>query len=248
MKNENIIPAVDKALSVIEYMSSAGRPVTQTELCRAAEVTATTGYRIVQSLMKHNWIRKNRGNTYSLSLGMLALLQRSRNAGICFESVQPVLEELAGATKLACKLSIRQWEEQVSVLRAESPEPFSVSGKNGSRFPVIEGSVGAALLCEESESEILELAGECRADLPEKRDPELVLRAVRDVREKGYALNLRRNRWNIAAMSMPVRNAGGSVIAALTLIGTESDFAPGRRKKQLSILEKAVHDCMNHSS
>ena len=125
---------------------------------------------------------------------------------------------------------------------------FALTGQVGSSFPVIEGSVGAALLCEESESEILELAGECRADLPEKRDPELVLRAVRDVREKGYALNLRRNRWNIAAMSMPVRDAGGAVIAALTLIGTEDDFAAGRRKKQLSILEKAVHECMNRSS
>ena len=128
MKNENTIPAVDKALTAIEYMCSTERPVTLAELCRAADVTTTTGYRIVQSLMKHNWIRKNRGAAYSLSLGMLALLLKTRNGSVCFESAQPVLEELARRTRLACKLSIRQWEEQVSVLRAESPEPFSVSG------------------------------------------------------------------------------------------------------------------------
>ncbi len=240
MKNENIIPAVDKALSVIEYMSSAGRPVTQTELCRAAEVTATTGYRIVQSLMKHNWIRKNRGNTYSLSLGMLALLQRSRNAGICFESVQPVLEELAGATKLACKLSIRQWEEQVSVLRAESPEPFSVSGKNGSRFPVIEGSVGAALLLQESEEAIRRLAEGCRVEIPEKNDPELVLRRIAEIRKDGYIFNRGNNRWRVDAMSVPVFDSRKEVVAALTLIGIHDDFTDDNLRTLAAELSEAA--------
>ena len=87
-------------------------------------------------------------------LGMLILFLKLRNGGALFDSAQPVLEELARRTRLACKLSIRQWNEQLSVLRAESPEPFSVSGKNGSRFPVIEGSVGAALLFGESEETI----------------------------------------------------------------------------------------------
>lgn len=224
MKNENTIPAVDKALSAVEYMCSVSRPVTQAELCRAVEVTATTGYRIVQSLMKHNWIRKSRGNTYSLSLGMLALLLKTRNGGICFEAALPVLEELAGTTKLACKLSIRQWEEQVSILRAESPEPFSVSGKNGSRFPVIEGSVGAALLLEESEEAIRRLAADCRAEIPEKNDPELILRRIAAIRRDGYIFNRGNNRWRVDAMSVPVFDSRKEVAAALTLIGIHDDF------------------------
>ncbi len=240
MKNENTVPAVDKALSVIEYMCSAERPVTQAEICRAVEVTTTTGYRIVQSLMKHNWIRKNRGNTYSLSLGMLALLLKSRNGGVCFDSAQPVLEELARRTKLACKLSIRQWEEQVSVLRAESPEPFSVSGKNGSRFPVIEGSVGAALLLEEPEESIRRLAADCRVEIPEKNDPELILRRIAGIRKDGYIFNRGNNRWRVDAMSVPVFDSRKEVAAALTLIGIHDDFTDGNMRCLAETLAEAA--------
>jgi len=168
MKNNNTIPAVDKALSAIEYMCSEGRSVTQAEICRAAGVTATTGYRIVQTLIRHNWIRRTRGNSYSLSLGMLDVWMKSRSHGVFFENIQPILDALASTTRLACKLSIRQGDEQVSVLRAESPEPFSVSGKNGARFPVIEGSVGTVLLCGESEGKSADSAKHARPIFPKK--------------------------------------------------------------------------------
>ncbi|MGN0870970.1 MAG: IclR family transcriptional regulator C-terminal domain-containing protein, partial [Victivallales bacterium] len=108
-------------------------------------------------------------------------------------------------------------------------------------------SVGAALLCGESDDEIMELIQECSTDLAEKQEPELVLKAVGEVRTKGYAVNLRRNRWNIAAMSMPVRDAEGSVIAAITLIGAESDFAGKRRSQLASVLKDAVRKCSEGS-
>ena len=134
MKNKNMVPAVDKALAIVEYMCSMERPVTQAEICKGVDVSATTGYRIVQSLMKHNWIRRNRNNTYSLSIGMISVLMRSQKNGFLFDAAQTVLDALAEETKLTCKLSIRQWNEQVAVLRADSPEPFAVGGKNGVRF------------------------------------------------------------------------------------------------------------------
>lgn len=240
MKNKNTIPALDKALSAIEYLCSADRSVTQAELSRAVDVTATTGYRIVQTLMKHNWIRKNRGNTYSLSPGMLILFLKLRNGGALFDSAQPVLEELARRTRLACKLSIRQWNEQLSVLRAESPEPFSVSGKNGSRFPVIEGSVGAALLFGESEETIRSLASECRAEIPEKSDPDLVLRRIAELRRKGYLFNRGNNRWRVDAMSMPVFDSRNQVAAAVTLLGIREDFSDATLPSLAEKLAEAV--------
>ena len=240
MKNENTIPALDKALSAIEYLCSADRSVTQAELSRAVDVTATTGYRIVQTLMKHNWIRKNRGNTYSLSPGMLILFLKLRNGGALFDSAQPVLEELARRTRLACKLSIRQWNEQLSVLRAESPEPFSVSGKNGSRFPVIEGSVGAALLFGESEETIRSLASECRAEIPEKSDSDLVLRRIAELRRKGYLFNRGNNRWRVDAMSMPVFDSRNQVAAAVTLLGIREDFSDATLPSLAEKLAEAV--------
>ena len=159
------------------------------------------------------------------------------------EHAQKVIDRVSAENEMACKLSIRRGTEQVTIKRAEPEGPFALTGQVGSSFPVIEGSVGAALLCGESDDEIMELIQECSTDLAEKQEPELVLKAVGEVRMKGYAVNLRKNRWNIAAVSMPVRDERGGVIAALTLIGTESDFSGSSREKLLAVLTQAVRQC-----
>jgi len=240
MKNKNMVPAVDKALSIIEYMCSMERPVTQAEICKGVDVSATTGYRIVQSLMKHNWIRKNRSNTYSLSIGMISVLMRSQKNGFLFDAAQTVLDELAEETKLTCKLSIRQWNEQVAVLRADSPEPFAVGGKNGIRFPVIEGSVGAALLAGESDEDIRALVEETSADIAEKRDPLLLSGRIAEVREKGWIFNRGNSRWRVDALSMPLRDPSGSVVAALTLLGIQDDFTGDNLPERVAALKRAA--------
>lgn len=240
MKNENTVPAVDKALAIIEFLCAQGRPVTQIEINRSAGVTATTGYRIVQSLMKHNWIRRNPNNTYSLSIGMVGVLMHSQRNGFLFSSAQSVLDRLSTETKLTCKLSIRQWNEQVAVLRAESPEPFAVGGKNGVRFPVIEGSVGAALLAGEADDEIRALAERTADDIAEKRDAALLLRRVSEVRAKGWIFNRGNSRWRVDALSMPVHDSSGAVAAALTLLGIQDDFTDSNLPKRVAALKRAV--------
>lgn len=240
MKNKNTVPAVDKALAIVEFMCTQEHPVTQTEICKGVDVTATTGYRIVQSLMMHNWIRKNRNNTYSLSIGMVSVLMHSRKNGFLFDAAQSILDRLAEETKLTCKLSIRQWSEQVAVLRAESPEPFAVGGKNGVRFPVIEGSVGAALLAGESDDEIRALIAKTPVDIAEKREPVLLPDRIAEVRAQGWIFNRGNSRWRVDAMSMPVRDSGGSVVAALTLLGIQDDFTEANLAERVASLRRAV--------
>jgi len=237
MKKENTIPAVDSALAALELMSLADHALTQNEISQAIDVSATTGYRIIQTLMKHNWVRKNANNTFSLSLGLLPLV---RKQSAFFGNLQPLLEELSQVSKLSCKLSIRQGGEQVSVLRAESPEPFAVSGKTGARFPIIEGSVGAALLSGDSDKEILELAGHCPVDLPEKNDPGLIFERILAIRQHGYVFNKGNNRWRIDALSMPIFTPSRTVAGALTLIGTEDDFSVDNLPQRVKLLQKTV--------
>ena len=56
-------------------------------------------------------------------------------------------------------------------------------------------------------------------------------------------MNIRKNRWNIAAMSAPVSNADGAVIAALTIIGLEADFQGKKRQALAHCLLHAAAEC-----
>ena len=241
MKNDNTIPAVDKTLKIVEYLASEQHAATQMELSKAADVTATTGYRIVQTLLKHDWIRKTHDNRYTLSLAMFDIWMKSSGQTVFFEQFQPILDGLAEKVHLSCKLSIRGGNEQISILRADSPEPFSISGKTGARFPLIEGSVGAALLALDPEENIRTLCGECHADIREKDNSALVFSRIREWKKKGYVFNRGTNRWRVDAMSVPVIRKGTHVVAALTLIGVPGDFTEKNMEKRAKSLIEAAN-------
>ena len=224
MNNENLIPALDKALSLLEHLGRNAGGVTQAELSSKLDITQSTCYRILQTLQRHDFVKKQAGGRFDISGGLLTAALRLVDRAKRFERAQPILDALAAKTGFSCKLSIRQGFEQISILRAESPLAVSVSGKIGARFPLIEGSVGAALLASDDEAALSSLAEACKDDIEERKDFSIVRRRISEIREKGFAVNDRPNRWNIEALSAPVRDSEGSVAAAITLIGFKDEF------------------------
>lgn len=241
-ESTHTIPAVDKAIEILILIASSENGISRNDLAASLDITQSTCYRILRTLLKHDWITKTCDNTYITANGLIPLASKVKSvSGISFENAQEILEELALTTTLACKLSVRRGNEQYVLARAESPGPFGVSGKTGVSFPIIEGSVGAALLGKLSRAEVSKLISECDCDILEKHDSELVHSAIRDVRKKGYALNIGHNRWGICAMSYPITAQDNSVAGAVTLVGLENDFVNYENiKKYLSALEKAA--------
>lgn len=221
---ENTIPAVEKTVAILVRLGESEGGLSQAELAAELDIAPSSCYRILQTLLAADWVRKAGGTRYDLSYGMLGAVRKLADRGACYEAMTPVLEELAAATGLCCKLSVRQGEAQIPILRAESPRPMAVSGKVGVRFPVAEGSVGAALLAGAPAAELERLGRLCAAATGQEDAAELVREGVEAIRRDGYCFNRGRNRWRIDAMSTPVHDAEGRVVAALTLLGYDEDF------------------------
>ncbi len=241
----NMIPAVDKTIQLLSSLSE--QDATQAELSRTLGISMSTTYRILTTLQEHRWVRKKAGSVYALGDGLLGLSRGLSGEVALIEKAVAQVRRIAEKYQIACKLSIRKEDRQLTYFRAEPPGPVALTGNPGSTFPLIEGSVGAALLAEESDDGIAALIASCEPDLPEKRQPELLYRAIREVRERGAVLNLRKNRWNIAAFSIPLHDAAGRVIAALTLIGVAADFAGKKRAKWERVLKTAAAECESQS-
>lgn len=238
----NKIPSVEKTLLLLQSLFR--EKSSQAELSRELKIAMSTTYRILNTLRKHDWVRKDESGNYALSNGLLLLLTRSRTEMEWLEHAKKIVSHFSREQRMACKLSIRRNHEQLTLFRAEPPGPVALTGQTGSTFPLIEGSVGAALLCTETDETLRNLVKECDADIPEKKEPKLLFKGIEEIREKGYALNLRKNRWNIAAMSIPLYGEGGnSVDAALTVIGSVEDFAGSKTEKLAGILLKAIDEC-----
>lgn len=234
----NRIPAVDKTIQLLTALSE--KDFSQAELNEKLDISMSTAYRILMTLQAHRWVRKKAGGIYTLAEGLLPLTRGISDDVTLLEKIAAQLPALAEKHQIACKLSIRQEEEQLTFFRAEPPGPVALTGQPGSTFPLIEGSVGAALLADASEKEIRELIAACSADIPEKKEPELLFNAVREARCRGAVLNARPNRWNIAALSVPVRDHAGNVIAALTIVGCGEDFAGNKRNEWELLLKSFI--------
>lgn len=215
---KNIIPSGDKLLSILECL--ALRPHTLQELAAKCEASGTTCYRALQTLLAHGWIFRSTDGLYDLSatFGLLA----ERCASNRLKRLKPQLEQLSRQCGLGAKLSIREGDQQLAYLRAESPKPFGVSPQQGARFPLAEGTVGAALLCDTPTAEIRRLCRLCPPEL-EEHDPTVVESRIATVQRQGWLFSEKLTRWNIFALSAPLRH-GGTVVAAVTLIGLDDDF------------------------
>lgn len=234
---EHTVPAVDKAVLILETLINGDTGMSHAALASACGITVSTCYRILRSLVLAGWLEKRQDGTYRPAAGLLPLAVRVCTlSGGNFDHAQQILESLAAETLLACKLSVRKNDCQLVIARAESPGPFSVSGRTGATFPLTEGSVGAALLADSTPDEWQTLLSGCSDDIPEKQDPAILERGIESVRSRGYSLNTTDNRWRIGALSVPLRDASGKIVAALTLLGMADDFS----KKRLPSLLKAL--------
>ena len=236
----NKIPAVEKTIQLLLVLSE--KNATQAELSRSLKISMSTTYRILMTLLKHRWVSKSEDGVYTLSNGLLPLTLKLSNEVNLLEKACEKVREISDKYQIACKLSVRKEDLQLTYFRAEPSGPVALTGQVGSTFPLIEGSVGAALLADETDETIQELLDHCDADIPEKLNPELLYDAIREVRENGFALNLRKNRWNIAACSTPLQDQQGKIIGAITLVGTQDDFSGKNRKKWFTILNNITEN------
>ena len=232
----NKIPAVEKTIQLLSVLSE--RKGTQAELSKMLGISMSTTYRILMTLLKHRWVSKSEDGVYSLSSGLLPLTLGLSDEVNILERTCEKVTDISKKYQIACKISVRKENLQQTYFRAEPSGPVALTGHVGSTFPLIEGSVGAALLAEETDDTIQELLENCDADIPEKQNPELLYQSIKEVRKKGYVLNLRKNRWNIAACSIPLHSQTGNVIAAMTLIGTIEDFTGQGWKRIEKILKE----------
>ena len=55
----NTIPAAEHTIAVLEYLSSTASGATQSEICKKLQISMSSTYRILQTLLKHRWARKD---------------------------------------------------------------------------------------------------------------------------------------------------------------------------------------------
>lgn len=243
MKNKNTIPAVARAIEILRALGDKPEGALSRDLAEELGIAPTSCYRVLQTLAEYDWVQTSPGNRYELSLGLLAVTSQAGGWRRIMSFAQGPLDKLSAVTGLSAKVSIRQGEEQVAALRSESPRPVALTGRIGARYHVVEGSSGACLLLDASDAELEALSQSAPTLLYEARHPESLKRRVQEGREQGLCASYGESAQSIYAVSAPLRDALGRLIAAMTVIGLKEDFTPDRIAPIEDALRRAVAEC-----
>ena len=199
------IGVLDKAVTVLRAV--AEEPCGLAELCARTGLPRATAHRLAVGLEVHRLLRRGADGRWcpGPALGELG----NGTLDPLLDAAAAVLPRLRDITGESVQLYRREGMQRICVASAEPPSGLRDTVPVGSRLPMTAGS-GAKVLV-------------AWADPATQRtvltDAVFGERVLIEVRRRGWAQSLAEREPGVASVSAPVRDAAGSVIAAVSVSG-----------------------------
>lgn len=229
-----MIPIVQRTFAIVRAIAANQGTGSVHQLARDMGMSPSTCFRIIRTLQAEGWIAEKRTGGWELSVGLAHLLEGLAPWQRLVEVSREPLNELAERVRLACKLSVRQGDQAVTMLRADSPAGIALSGRVGARFPLTVGSSGAVLSADMTDEQLSALI-ERTPTAWATQSPEDFLKRVNRARAGKMVIDLGSYSPHVHTASIAVTDRG-ETIAALTVLGMPDDLS----RKKLSTIEKAL--------
>ena len=196
---------LDKAVGVLRV--AAAEPCGLAELCERTGLPRATAHRLAVGLEVHGLL--HRGGDGKWRPGPTLAELAAGGVDPLLEAASAVLPRLRDITGESVQLYRRDGAQRVCVAAAEPASGLRDTVPVGTRLPMTAGS-GAKVLAAWAEP------GVQRAVLADATFSE---RALVDVRRRGWAQSVAERESGVASVSAPVRDAGGHVVAAVSVSG-----------------------------
>jgi DNA-binding IclR family transcriptional regulator len=162
---------------------------------------------------------------------------------LVIELVREPLLALGRETGLTTKLSVRQGDFAVTLFRTESPRTTSVHIKTGAAFHLALGSSGAVLLSALDAVARKRIIGQAPAECWQFQTRAEVARRIFELGKIGVCSDSGSYRPTVCAISAPLHDRSGAVIAAITAIGFREDFDGSRMKAIRRLMLATAAQC-----
>jgi DNA-binding IclR family transcriptional regulator len=196
---------LDKAVGVLRV--AAAEPCGLAELCERTGLPRATAHRLAVGLEVHGLL--HRGSDGKWRPGPTLAELAAGGVDPLLEAASAVLPRLRDITGESVQLYRRDGAQRVCVAAAEPASGLRDTVPVGTRLPMTAGS-GAKVLAAWAEPAVQ------RAVLADATFSE---RALVDVRRRGWAQSVAERESGVASVSAPVRDAGGHVVAAVSVSG-----------------------------
>ena len=233
-------PGVHAALSVLEALI-ARAPLSLSDLTAELKIPKSSLFRVCAVLSERGWVLRNSDGRYVLGIRAFGLTAQSAEYPIvrAFRSIAADL--LTRHNETVC-LAVLDSEESTFIAIEETTHPVRLVTHVGSRTPAFASASGRVILADRSPGVVASQFAGRQLVTPtgrRLRDVNELLEILREVNSAGFAENQDETAVGLHTISVPVRNAAGSVLAALTICVPTSRITPDRRKGLLADMQAA---------
>jgi DNA-binding IclR family transcriptional regulator len=218
-KNKYAVPALDKALDVLEYLVEQELPKSQTEIALALERSANEIYRVLINLEARGYlVRDAVSGHYRASLKMYNLSRRISPIDQLRQSALPHMEDLAVKIGHTCHLTMLYQSQTMVIVQARSQVPMSVNITEGAVFPTLFTTSGKVLLAN-SNPEVRDMILQRSEgyDSLADREKSLLISEMQTIREQGYLLADNPFIEGVTDHAVLVGSPEGKIIACLVI-------------------------------
>jgi IclR family KDG regulon transcriptional repressor len=233
-------PGVHAALSVLEALV-AGAPLTLSELSVRLSVPKSSLFRVCSVLAERSWVLRSADGRYALGIRAFGLTAQSAEYPIvrAFRSISADL--LTRHDETVC-LAVLDGDESSFIAVEETSHAVRLVTHVGSRTPAFASASGRVMLADRAQGVVAsQFAGRLLVTPTGRRlrDVNELLGILDEVRRVGYAENLEETAVGLHSISVPVHNAAGTVLAALTMCIPSSRVTPARRAQLVADVRAA---------
>lgn len=221
-KSVEPVRALDRGLEILNVLAESGGG-TLSEVSKAAGLVPSTVYRLLETMVHRGYV------TYDSGKGRYALGIRTYEVGHAFtlydrliEAARSEMENLAAKTTEGVNLAVLDRQNVVYIHHEEGTGMMRLFTHKGARAPVYCTGVGKCLLAWLPEDR-------WKHHLPEEPFPaftpytvsskEEFFRLLHRVPAQGYATDEEEREEGVSCVTVPVRDPGGAVVAALSISG-----------------------------
>lgn len=212
------VPAVDKALDVLELLSEQAVPLTQAQLARALGREPSELYRMLSALEARGYLRREASGGYVLTLKLFELSRTHSPHQQLMQAAAAPMRDLVDRVRESCHLSVLHRDQVLVLTQVDSPMPIRLSVEAGSLHSAVDTVSGQVLLAHAPDAE--------RDDLLSRRAEYLRMSAAERTAFVAQLLKMREDGWVYAEglrfvggrdLGVPVGSPRTRTRAALTI-------------------------------
>jgi DNA-binding IclR family transcriptional regulator len=206
MEQSSGVGVVDKAAAVLTALEPG--PAALAELVTRTGLARPTAYRIAVALELHRLLTRDAQGRFALGPRIGELAGQVRTDPL-EQSAGPILARLRDTTQESAQLYRREGDIRRCVAAAERMSGLRDTVPVGAELPMTAGSAAQVLLAWEAVDAVAGLVQRAR----------FAPAVLTTVRRRGWAASVAEREQGVASVSAPVFDAGGAVIAAVSVSG-----------------------------